>query len=343
MIRQGLSPEAIVPTLMTRCAVGRGGGVHMRGLRNGCAGSAALAATVLPLVLGACGSDRTTSPSDTAARTAGPTASPTASPDVAAAQTWGPEPGYDPSAFSNPTQIDNRWLTLKPGTQFILEGQTVEDGEKIPHRVVTIVTDLTKVVDGVRNLVVWERDYAEDALEESELALFAQADDGNVWHFGQYPEEYEEGEFAAAPAWIHGLKGAQAGIAMTANPEVGSPSYSQGWGPEVDWTDRARVHQVGQRTCVRAGCYENVLVTDETSKEEPAAHQYKFYGPGVGNIRVGFGGDDPTKETLELVEVVHLDAKALAQVRAEALKLEKSAYQRSKDVYGRTAPAQQAP
>jgi hypothetical protein len=307
----------------------------MRNLRDGFA--AVALATAVPLALGGCGSEPVTSPQSTRS----PAASP-ASPEVTAAETWGPEPGYDRTAFSNPTQIDNRWLPLKPGTQLVLEGHTVEDGEKIPHRVVTIVTDLTKVVDGIRNVVVWERDYAEDTLEESELALFAQADDGNVWHFGQYPEEYEEGEVAGTPAWIHGIEGAQAGIAIKAESQPGSPSYSQGWGPEVDWTDRARVHQVGQRTCVRAGCYENVLVTDETSREEPDAHQYKFYAPGVGNMRVGFGGDDPTKETLELVEVVQLDAEALAKARAEVLTLEKSAYQRSKDVYGRTAPAQPA-
>jgi hypothetical protein len=62
------------------------------------------------------------------------------------------------------------------------------------------VTDLTKVVHGVRNLVHWDRDYSQGQLLETELARFAQDDDGNVWHFGQYPKEYEEGKFVAAPA-----------------------------------------------------------------------------------------------------------------------------------------------
>jgi hypothetical protein len=56
-------------------------------------------------------------------------------------------------------------------------------------------------------------------------------------------------------------------------------------------------------------------------------------------VRVGWAGNDPTKETLELVSVETLDAAALAKTRAAALKLEKSAYQHSKDVWGTTAPA----
>jgi hypothetical protein len=312
----------------------------MRRPHNGFRGRVTVAATALPLVLGACG---TAERGATSRGSPAGTASPTASATVTAAETWGPQPGYARSAFTNPTTIDNTWFPLRPGTQLTYEGHSVEDGERIPHRVVFTVTDLTKVIDGVRTVVAWDRDYTAGTLVETELAFFAQADDGNVWHFGQYPEEYEDGTFVAAPAWIHGVKGAQAGITIKATPEPGARSYSQGWGPEVDWTDRARVHQVGQRTCVPAGCYENVLVTDETSKEEPGAHQYKYYAPGVGNVRVGFGGADPTKETLELVKVTRLGPPGLAEVRAAVLKLEKRAYAVSTDVYGRTPPSQPAP
>ena len=47
---------------------------------------------------------------------------------------------------------------------------------------------------------------------------------------------------------------------------------------------------------------------------------------------------EKTQETLELVKVEKLDAKALAEVRANALKLEKSAYKNSKKVYAKTSP-----
>ena len=42
-------------------------------------------------------------------------------------------------------------------------------------------------------MVVWERDYTEGEEVEAELAFFAQDNYGNVWHMGEYPEEYENG------------------------------------------------------------------------------------------------------------------------------------------------------
>lgn len=247
---------------------------------------------------------------------------------------------FDRSNFANPTNIDNQWFPLKAGTQFIWEGQTEEDGEAIPHRVVFTVTDLTKVIDGVRTVVTWDRDYSDGQLAETELALFAQDNAGNVWHFGQYPEVYEEGKLVEAPAWIHGIEGAQAGITIKANPQVGAPSYCQGWGPAVGWTDRAQASQTGQQTTVPFGSYTDVLVTEEFSQEEPNAFQLKYYARGVGNVRVGWKGEDATKETLELVSVVNLSPEALAAARAEVLTLEQRAYAISKNVYALTPPSE---
>lgn len=249
---------------------------------------------------------------------------------------------FDAGNFGEPTTIDNVWLPMQPGTRFVYEGTTVEeDGEVVPHRVEIYITDLTKVVGDVRSVVSWDLDYTNDELVEAELAFYAQADDGTVWHLGQYPEEYEDGKFVDAPAWIHGIEGAHAGIHMQADPQPDTPSYAQGWGPAVDWTDRGQVDQVGQQTCVPVDCYEDVLVIAETSASEPDAEQLKYYARGVGNVRVGWRGEgETTQEVLELVEYSQLSPEELAGVRAQALELEKSAYERSKDVYAQTSPAE---
>jgi hypothetical protein len=248
---------------------------------------------------------------------------------------------FDPRNFDRSTTIDNPWFPLEPGTQLVYEGSTVEDGKRVPHRVVWTVTDLTKVIHGVRNLVVWDRDWRAGELQETELALFAQDNGGNVWHLGQYPEEYEGGKFVAAPAWFHGLKRAKAGIAMKAEPRLGAPAYSQGFAPPpVNWVDRAEVHKLGQRTCVPVSCYEDVFVAREFEPDRPDSYQLKYYARGLGNVRVGWlGKKDQDREVLELVEVVRLDPQALARVREEALKLERRAYKISKDVYAHTAPS----
>ncbi len=242
--------------------------------------------------------------------------------------------------FSDPTHIDNQWLPMQPGTQWVLEGFTVEDGEEIDHRIEFTVTDLTKVIDGVPTVVAYIEDFSDDELVEAEIAFYAQDDGGNVWYFGEHPEEYEDGEFVDAPTWIASQEDAQAGIKMKAQPRLGTDSYSQGWAPAVEWTDRGQVNKMGQQICVPADCYEDVLVIDEFNQEEPGAFQQKYYARGVGNVKVGWKGEDAQQEELELVERVQLEPSQLAAVRQAALDLEEHAYEISADVYGQTAPSE---
>jgi hypothetical protein len=144
------------------------------------------------------------------------------------------------------------------------------------HRIVETVTDLTKVVDGVRTVVMYDEDWHEGQLLESEVRFHAQDNDGNVWHFGQYREEFEDGKLVEPLGWVPGQKGARAGISMLAKPRLGTPSYAQGYAPPpVTWDDRARVYQVGQKTCVPVACYEDVLVTEEFEPGRPDAFQTK--------------------------------------------------------------------
>ena len=254
-------------------------------------------------------------------------------------------PDFDARRFERSIQIDNAWMPLKPGTRFVYEGTTVEDdGTVVPHRIVVNVTDLTKVIGGVRAVVSWDLDYSDGELVEAELAFYAQDNAGTVWYLGEYPEEYEDGKFVAARPWIHGFEGARAGIMMPAGPQLGAPSYAEGWGPAVGWTDRGQVHQMGQKTCVPVGCYDEVLVIAETSEGEPGAQQLKYYARRVGHVRVGWkGAGDKTKETLEMTKVERLDVAAMAEVRARALAMERSAYQRSTAVYAHTPPAERGP
>jgi hypothetical protein len=245
---------------------------------------------------------------------------------------------FDRNNFDSSTKIDNKWFPLQPGMQLIYEGFTREENTRVPHRVVQTVTDLTKVVHGIRTVVVWDVDYKSGELQESEIVFFAQDKDGNVWQLGELVEMYEDGEFVGGHTWIAGLEGASAGIMMKADPQPGTPTYSQGYAPPpINWSDRAKVDQVGQKTCVPAGCYKDVLVIAESStKEGPDALQLKYYAPSVGYIRVGWKGKrEKLRETLELREIVKLSPDALAKARVEALAIEKRAY-----LYGRTPPAE---
>jgi hypothetical protein len=294
-------------------------------------------------------------------RPAAPTASPAAVPAVAAATatpfrtaepppTIAPTPtpleslveAFDPGAFgSGSATITNPWLPLAPGTQWVHEGEATIEGERLERRVELTVTDLVKTIAGVRTVVALEQDYNKDELVESELVFWAQDTSGTVWRLGEYPEAWEDGAIVETPTWIHGFEDASAGIAMKADAAVFGPSYSQGWGPAVDWTDRGRVFETGSTTCVPVACYEDVLVIDEFNLDEPDTHQLKYYARGVGVVRVGWAGArEEEQEVLELVAFRQLGPTELAQVREEALKQDARGYENSPDVYARTPPAE---
>jgi hypothetical protein len=243
---------------------------------------------------------------------------------------------FDDDDFPRRPEIDNRFLPMEPGTRIILEGAV----EGVPHRVEFTVTDLTKVVAGVRTLVVWDTDTSEDELVESELAFFAQDEDRKVWNLGEYPEEFEDGRFVGAPStWISGEDDAEAGVHMPAHRRVSSRLYVQGFAPEIDFLDCARIAQRNQQTCVPAGCFDQVLVTHETNLlDRKGGIQSKFHAPQVGIVRVG-SVDPPTGETLELVEVEELEGSDLREVREEALRLDRRGYRFGGEPYQATEPA----
>lgn len=302
----------------------------------------AVLAGALLLVVAACG-NATVSETTTSLPTLDSTAAPPM-PQPAAETSLcnlvdGPSCDFDHNNFDNPTVIDNPYLPMTPGTQLIYTG-TTNEYQLLEHQVIITVTDLTKVIDGIETVVSWDLDFSDGELAEAELAFFAQDNDGNVWRMGEHPEEYELGRLVDAPTWLAGVNGAKAGVSMLGEPLVGTLSYSQGWDPNVEFIDRGQVGQYEAETCVAAGCYSDVLVVDEFNTEEANARQLKYFAPGVGNVLVGWAGEDETREDLELVMVHELDASALGEARAAALALEAHAYEISPNVYGQSPPAQ---
>jgi hypothetical protein len=247
---------------------------------------------------------------------------------------------FNKNNFSNPTDIDNKWSPLVPGTQMIMEGVANRTGELLEHQVIFTVTEVTKVIDGVRTVVLWDRDINQGQLLEAELAFKAQDNDGNVWNLGEYPEEYENGEFLGAPStWISGLGKAQGGLLMEGQPKVDPTYYSQGLVPPIDFLDCARAVKLAQRKCTPLACYKPVQVTHERAPLEPAEGIHrKYYAAGVGNVLVNAIDNDPEGETLVLSQLVQLSPEALKQANQVVLNLDRRAY-RNVPLYRRTLPA----
>jgi hypothetical protein len=266
----------------------------------------------------------------------------TATPASRTATDCGPALKLDRKDFPNSPKIDNRFYPLVPGTQFVLSGVVLDDqNQPHPHQIVTTVTDLTKVVDGVRTLVVLDVDIQDGVTSEAEIFFVAQDGDGTVWTLGEYPEQYDGGTLTGAPSsWLSGVQHARAGIAMQARPRTGTRTYLQGIAPEVDFKDCATVVQTGQKhICVPVKCYDNVLVIDEFAPLDPeGGHQLKYYAPGVGVIKVGAaGGVDP--ETLSLTSVQRLCRSDMSDVRQQALAEDARSFTVEPDVFKGAAHA----
>jgi hypothetical protein len=207
------------------------------------------------------------------------------------------DPEIDPADFV--TTIDNQYFTMTPGTTFIYEGETDEGTETI----VVYVTHVTKEVMGVTCIVVWDRVYLEDDLIENTFDWFAQDEAGNVWYFGEYSEEIEDGVVISTEgSWEAGVDGAKPGIVMHADPKDGKKPYRQEYYPGVA-EDIAQVLKTGETVTIGYGTFDNCLVTREVTPLERDAVENKYYSPDIGGVimeEVVKGGD----EVFELIEVI---------------------------------------
>jgi len=198
---------------------------------------------------------------------------------------------FDKHNFSNSLNIDNKYFPLKPGTTFVYNGTT----EGVPSSDVFIVTDQTKKVDHITARLVQDFAYEDGQLAEFTDDWFAQDDDGNVWYMGEFTTVVETNSHEGS--WEAGKHGGKPGIFMEANPKVGD-IYQQEFRRGVA-EDSAEIASVTESVCVQYGCFDNVLMTTETTPLEPGLEEHKFFAPGVGDIQelVTQGGSEILKLT----------------------------------------------
>ncbi len=211
-------------------------------------------------------------------------------------------PDVNPADFTNPPPAFNPYFPLPVKTLFVYEGTK----EGVPTRDELCVTNLEEPILGVQTRVVHHRSFEGDplVLVEDTKDWFAQDGSGNVWYFGEDTKELApDGTIISTEgSWKAGVDDAHAGFIMLAAPQVGD-RYYQEFAPKVA-EDQAKVVSLDESVCLdEFGCYDNVLLTSETSALDPGVVEYKYYAPGVGFI-LGVmvkGGDERT----ELVSIGH--------------------------------------
>jgi hypothetical protein len=205
------------------------------------------------------------------------------------------------ASISSPTgwvgEVTNPYFPLHPGTTFHYEVET--DG--IPASDDMAVTHDTEVIAGVTCTVVHDQGFTDGILSEDTLDWYAQDSDGNVWYFGEDTKELDaDGNVISTEgSWQAGVDGARQGIIMEAHPHVGD-KYQQEFATGVA-EDLAQVLNVNRSTCVRYGCFDDLLLTKEFSPLEKGVTEHKYYAPGIGDVLedVVKGGDEHS----ELVSV----------------------------------------
>lgn len=199
----------------------------------------------------------------------------------------------DPAEFT--TKIDNPYLPLTPGDRRVYR-ETGPDGTN-GRVVVTVARKTKKIANGVTARVV--RDTLTEAgkgVVEDTFDWYAQDKAGNVWYLGEDTKEYENGKVkSTAGSFEAGVDGAQAGIAMPAEPKVGL-SYRQEYSKGVA-QDAGEVFSLGERVEVPLGSFGRVLMTKDTTPLEPKVLEYKFYARNVGEaLALGISGGNEREE-----------------------------------------------
>lgn len=186
-------------------------------------------------------------------------------------------PVIDPANFTH--VVDNPYFPLVPGTTFTFvekEGRATRDNK------VTVTGD-TKMVAGVKCVVVHDTVTVDGKLSEDTFDWYAQDKQGAVWYFGEATREFKSGgRVSTGGSWEAGVKGAQPGIVMQANPKPGEPYRQEYLKGEAE--DMGQVVAVGETVTVPFGTLKDCLQTKDWSMLERGSEK-KWYSKGLGLVR----------------------------------------------------------
>ena len=144
------------------------------------------------------------------------------------------------------------------------------------------VTDRTKRILGIDARVVHDIVAEEGDVVEDTFDWYAQDDAGNVWYLGEDTTEYDEGKSSTAGSWEAGVNGAQPGVLLPAEPEVGMAYRQEYSAGEAE--DAAAILSLDERVEVPFGSFDHVLMTKDFTPLEPDVLEHKFYAKGVGPV-----------------------------------------------------------
>jgi hypothetical protein len=185
-----------------------------------------------------------------------------------------------PSPSDFVSGISNKYFPLRPGTTLLYRG--TQQGKA--RRVSVFVTHETKVILGIRAIVILDQVLVGGKREEKTFDWYAQDKHGNVWYLGEDSSDFVNGKWVrSAGSWEAGVNGAKPGIVMKASPSVGAVYRQEYYAGHAE--DMAKVLSRNESVTVPYGSFEHALETSEWTPLERGVVEHKYYVKGVGNVR----------------------------------------------------------
>jgi hypothetical protein len=186
-------------------------------------------------------------------------------------------PVINPADFTH--VVDNPYFPLVPGTTFTF---VEKEGRETRMNRITVTHD-TKMILGVKCVVVHDTVTLKGVLVEDTFDWYAQDKLGAVWYFGELTKEFKTGgRVSTAGSWEAGVKGALPGIMMPAHPQVGERYRMEFAANEAE--DVGRIVALDETVTVATNIFRNCIRTREWSMLESGTST-KWYARGVGLVR----------------------------------------------------------
>jgi hypothetical protein len=263
--------------------------------------------------------------------------SPTTAPPIAHHFT------FNAANFVDPTLSTNEYQPLVPGTQWVRTGTTEVGSRKVPHSVISTITDVMRTIDGVK--VVAMLDQSTDSGEISQVGFdwYALDKDRNVWIMGGYTEDYQGGEFTQVEdGWLGAASGGNPGVLVPGLVRGHTPRWFIGAADKTSLGSVAEPAKIGVTKCVAFGCFHNIRAVRE-GEYKAIDNEIKNYAPGVGVVYNEPRLASLHQDRFELVNLVRLSPAGLAEASQVVLNLEKHARTALADVYGSVPLSKRVP
>jgi hypothetical protein len=249
---------------------------------------------------------------------------------------------FDPANFVDPTTSTNEYHPLRPGMQWIRAGTTEVGSRAVPHQVISTMTDVIRIIDGVPAIAMLDQSTDSGEISQVGFDYFALDKDGNVWIMGGYTEEYEGGEYTNfEEVWLGAETGGEPGILLPGVVTMDTPRWSIGTADPDEGSKAAEPVAVNISTTVAFGEFQNVIAIREGAAGA-IDNEIKYYAPGVGVILNKPQLESLHQDTFELVNLIELSPEGLAEASQVVLDLEERAREVAPDVYGSAPEAERA-